>query len=194
MTLTSASRNPGGAYTSLTWDLDGDGQYDDAAGPTATVTVPEGHTTVSLQAADAVGDRERRTIGIDAVRSPIAFTTAAVTVTEGQPAVLTIAKTGAGTGTVQPVTESATATAGQDFAATLPSLTFASADATETVTVPTFDDGSDEPTEAFTVRLGPTSSGLTPVAPAAVAVTVLDNDPTPAPRIRGCARRSPARR
>jgi secreted trypsin-like serine protease len=184
VTLTSASRNPGGAYTSLTWDLDGDGQYDDATGPTASVTVPEGHTTVSLQAADAFGNRERRTIGIDAVRSPIAFTTGAVTVTEGQPAVLTIAKTGAGTGTVQPVTESATAVSGQDFAATLPLLTFAPGDTTQALTVPTVDDATHEPTEAFTVRLGATSSGLTPIAPAAVAVTVLDNDPLPAPRVR----------
>jgi secreted trypsin-like serine protease len=184
VTLTSASRNPGGAYTSLTWDLDSDGQYDDATGPTTSVTVPEGRTTVGLQAADAAGDRERRRIAIDAVRSPIAFTTAAMTVTEGQPVTLSVAKTGGGTGTVQPVTESATATAGADFPAALPLLTFAPGDTTQTLTVPTVDDATDEPTEAFTVRLGAASSGLSPVAPAAVAVTVLDNDPTPRPSVR----------
>jgi secreted trypsin-like serine protease len=184
VTLTSAARNPGGAYTSLTWDLDGDGAYDDASGPTAALAVPEGHSTVSLQAADAAGDRERRTIGIDAVRSPIAFTTSAITVTEGQPAVLTVAKTGAGTGTVQPVAEGATATAGQDFAAALPALGFAPGDTAQVLSVPTVDDSAHEPTEAFTVRLGTTSPGLTASAPAAVAVTVLDNDPAPAPHVR----------
>ncbi|WP_051470904.1 S1 family serine peptidase [Patulibacter minatonensis] len=59
-TLTAVPKAaPGGSPTpSVTWDLDGDGAYDDASGTTITTTFPAaGNVTVGAQAAYPDGDR-----------------------------------------------------------------------------------------------------------------------------------------
>lgn len=53
--------DPGGRLTEQAWDLDGDGRFDDASGPSATRTFPAGSHVVGLR----VTDNERAT----AVRS-----------------------------------------------------------------------------------------------------------------------------
>ncbi len=56
VTFTSSSSDPDGQITKLEWDLNGDGRFDDAQGPTATwtFTAPGPHT-VSLKATDEQG-------------------------------------------------------------------------------------------------------------------------------------------
>jgi hypothetical protein len=55
----------GTAYSTLRWDLDPDGQFDDATGPRATVGVDKGTRVVGLEGTDAAGDDERRHIALD---------------------------------------------------------------------------------------------------------------------------------
>lgn len=72
VTLTSTSTHPEGAgyFTSLLWDLDGDGQFDDAAGAAVSHTFPTpGAVSVGLEASKPGGDRvvSRRTIDLGPV-------------------------------------------------------------------------------------------------------------------------------
>jgi PKD repeat protein len=56
VTFTSASADPDGALTSQDWDLDGDGQFNDATGPTAQrAFAAVGTYTVSLRVTDDRG-------------------------------------------------------------------------------------------------------------------------------------------
>ena len=53
----SASTEDGGAITAYAWDLDGDGQFDDAVGATPTVSVPSAFNGfIGLQVSDAGGN------------------------------------------------------------------------------------------------------------------------------------------
>jgi PKD repeat protein len=53
----SGSTDPGGAITAYAWDLDRDGQFDDATGATPTVTFPSAFTGfIGLQVTDADGN------------------------------------------------------------------------------------------------------------------------------------------
>ena len=76
VTLQSAARVPGGSYTSLRWDLDNDGAFDDATGPSTARTLDTGHYPVGLEATDAAGDHEIRRIVVD-VRPRTAIVVAA---------------------------------------------------------------------------------------------------------------------
>ena len=55
VTFSSTSSDPDGPLAGLDWDLDGDGQFDDASGQTATAAFPPGSHQVSLKATDADG-------------------------------------------------------------------------------------------------------------------------------------------
>jgi PKD repeat protein len=68
----SSSCQPGGKLTSQSWDLDGDGQYDDATGPDATTAFSgSGAFGIGLQVVGAGGrtDVSRRTVMVDTVYS-----------------------------------------------------------------------------------------------------------------------------
>jgi secreted trypsin-like serine protease len=59
-TFSQASFNPDGAnpFTTFNWDLDGDGQYDDASGSSSARSFPAGGSyAVGLEATNAAGDR-----------------------------------------------------------------------------------------------------------------------------------------
>ncbi|CAA9554680.1 MAG: hypothetical protein AVDCRST_MAG79-2984 [uncultured Thermoleophilia bacterium] len=55
VTLSSTSSDPDGTIAGVAWDLDGDGQFDDASGPAATRAFPEGTHLVGLRVVDSDG-------------------------------------------------------------------------------------------------------------------------------------------
>jgi PKD repeat protein len=66
----SSSCQPSGRLVRQSWDLDGDGQYDDAEGPQAQMTFPAaGQYSVGLQVTGRRGvtDVERRTVMVETV-------------------------------------------------------------------------------------------------------------------------------
>ncbi len=66
--VTSVSTDPDGPITGQTWDLDGDGQYDDAAGSTASVIYKlAGAKTVGLRVTDAQGRTDTKTVSFTVV-------------------------------------------------------------------------------------------------------------------------------
>jgi hypothetical protein len=78
----------GTAPVTVGWDLDGDGEFDDASGPAPTVQLPEGRHLVTLKAADAAGLERRQTTSI-LVAAPEVIATQTVPIT-----VIGIADTG----------------------------------------------------------------------------------------------------
>ena len=61
--FTSVSRDPDGPVSAEVWDLDGDGQYDDAQGKTASITYKlAGTKTVRLRVTDAQGRTDTRAV------------------------------------------------------------------------------------------------------------------------------------
>jgi hypothetical protein len=98
-------------------------------------------------------------------------------VTEGGNSVFTIAKTGTATSSlsVNYATANGTAVAGSDYTATSGTLTFTTAQTSQTVSVPTIDDTAVESAETFTMNLSAPSGGATVGTPTATA-TINDND------------------
>jgi hypothetical protein len=78
----------GTAPLTVGWDLDGDGAFDDAAGPTPTLNLPEGRYLATLKATDSAGLERRQTTSI-LVAAPEVIATHTVPVT-----VIGIADTG----------------------------------------------------------------------------------------------------
>jgi PKD repeat protein len=76
VTLTSTATDPdGGAIASRAWDLDGDGQFDDGTGTTATVSFAEpGQRLVGHKVRDADGDNGIRydVITVNSAETPVA--------------------------------------------------------------------------------------------------------------------------
>jgi glucose/arabinose dehydrogenase/PKD repeat protein len=66
----AASSDPDGDPLTYAWDLDGDGQYDDATGPTASRTYPPGQVTVRLRVADPSGAFGTTSRLVDSGNSP----------------------------------------------------------------------------------------------------------------------------
>lgn len=101
-------------------------------------------------------------------------------VTEGQPSVFTVTRTGTPTGTltVNYATASGSATSGSDFTATSGTLTFLTTDTSKTVSVPTIDDAVVESAETFTMTLSAPSGGAT-LGTATATATINDNDSPP---------------
>jgi glucose/arabinose dehydrogenase len=76
------SSTPIGGSLTYAWDLDGDGDYDDATTPTASRTYPAGRYTVGLRVTDSQGASDRKTIVITAGTPPaVAITTPSAAMT-----------------------------------------------------------------------------------------------------------------
>ena len=65
VTLTSAAADPDGTIALQQWDLDGDGEFDDSTGPTASVTFSAGAHVVGLRVTDDEGATDSATQTID---------------------------------------------------------------------------------------------------------------------------------
>jgi Trypsin len=178
-TVTVASA--GTAYPTLRWDLDADGQFDDAAGPAGTLGVDTGTRVVGLQGTDGNGDDERRYVALDVrPRTPVNLAAPApnLRVREGQPVAVTVATNGGGSGAVAVQALSQTALPNRDFFAgpLAAPLTFARGDASKTIVVPTRDDWSAERLETFGLQLGAPSGQLVAGQDLSRVVTIVDDE------------------
>lgn len=100
-------------------------------------------------------------------------------VTEGVNSVFTITKTGTATGScaVSYASVNGTATAGSDYTAASGTLTFTTAQTSQTVSVATTDDATVESAETFNLNLSGATNGAT-IGTAAATATINDNDGT----------------
>ena len=102
-------------------------------------------------------------------------------VTEGANSVFTITRSGTASGScsVSYATSGGTATSGSDYTAASGTLTFTSAQTSQTVSVATSDDTAVESAETFTMSLSNPTGGSTVGTPASATATVNDNDSAP---------------
>ncbi|MEA2293045.1 MAG: hypothetical protein QOE86_684 [Solirubrobacteraceae bacterium] len=177
VTFTARPSRPGGTgpfggYDALSWDLDGNGGFDEDAGQASVQRVMSpGTNTVAVRATDGAGDAEVRTVQLAAVNgAAVSFAKPAVTVVEGRAAVLSLSRVGSGGGSVT-VTPSGSPARGATAVA------FADTDTTRTVAIGTRDDRATERTRTFRVTLGAFTGALQAGTPATATVTVLDDDP-----------------
>ena len=91
----------------------------------------------------------------------------------------TVAPSAVSAVTVQYATTNGTATAGQDYTATLGTLSFGVGETTKTITIPILSDAVDEVAETFTVTLSNPSGGATLGTPSTATVTISEVDTTP---------------
>jgi len=199
VSLKAVGTNPTAPYEIYEWDLDGDGEFDDATGTSASVVTPRGITGVGVRATRAgvtsQRDREIRRLDLDArFRSPVSFAAATLQVTEGQPLTVLVNKAGQGAGGVTVGATTGTAAIGGVDVGGAPAtpLTFAEGQASQTITIPTIDDRLVEATETFRLDLSSYGGDLLPGSPTQLSVTILDNDA--AARIRGRTRSAKVRR
>ena len=180
--FTAASRD----HDTFAWDVDGDG-FDDGTGPRMRHVVPAGPFTVAVRAARTLRDGaeiRRRTLDVR-LRTPVEFAASAISVTEGDAAVIGLLKRGAGAGSVTAIPTTGTAAiGGVDVGAAAPLLVaFADAEGVRQLVVPTVEDGHDEPDETFTIDLSAPAGDLILGPTTRVTVTLLDDD-VRTPRLR----------
>ncbi len=110
----------------------------------------------------------------------MAFSKAAVSVTEGEDITLTVNRTNGATGevSVNYTVTADTASASDVEGDTSGTITFASGETTKSVTVSTVDDSTIENDETFTVTLSGVSGGATLGTNKTITVTITDNDST----------------
>jgi hypothetical protein len=71
VTLASTSRDPDGPLSAQQWDLDGDGQYDDAAGAVTSRAFATGSHVIRLRVTDARGASATSERRIDVLKRPL---------------------------------------------------------------------------------------------------------------------------
>jgi len=85
VTLASTARDPDGPLTSQTWDLDGDGRYDDASGPVASRTFRgAGIYSVGLRVTDSKGAAVASRRQLRVLRRPLAVISGVFVTLEGR--------------------------------------------------------------------------------------------------------------
>ena len=178
--LTSMSRDPVAAYTSFTWDLNGDGVFDDATGATVTATFPAGPTAVAVQASNPQGDREiRRAVVVARPHSAVALATdRPLRVREGRSVAIRVRQAGSSAGAVTLAVRAGTARPGVDLPATLGPLAFQPGQRELAATLTTTPDRVEERNETATVVLSGATGGLFPGGDTEVPVTIVDDDLT----------------
>lgn len=139
---------------------------------------PSGSATISdAQGVGTINDND----GTDPCAG-VSFTIASnAAVTEGTSSVFTVTKTGstANSCSVSYATANGTAAAPGDYTTTSGTLTFTSAQTSQTVSVPTIDDTTVESAETFTMSLSGPTGGATLGTPSSATATINDNDSAP---------------
>ena len=178
----------GDSIVSYAWDLDNDGDYNNAMGATPMVTFSTpGMQTIRLRVTDEFGATGDDPTMIDVVDSMPSISIRAVAVViegnEGTDAsamfTVTLSSSGQDTVTVNFSTMDGTAMAGLDYVAKSGQLTFAPGATTQTVTVFVIGDQIDESDETFTVMLT-SATNATLGATARGVGTITDDDGMPA--------------
>lgn len=119
----------------------------------------------------------RTNVTVSGAPTPPSFSVNDVSVTEGGALVFTVTKTGAASisYSVDYATANGTATAGADYTAKSGTLTFTSAQTTQTVSVTTIDDAVVESAETVLLNLSNPSGGAT-ISDSQGVGTIIDND------------------
>jgi hypothetical protein len=167
----SSTEVPGASYA---WDLNGDGQFGDATGPTVQIPVATTPVGVAVRATGSDGQVAARRATIVPLFATVQAA-APAQVTEGQPLVLSLTRTGNGDGKVTAVA------GGRTTSVDVPPAT--------SLTVPTPDDHTWQPPRVLPIIIS-ADGDLSLTSPRDLQVEVLDND-KPAIRIGSVRRRSP---
>ncbi|MGI8624940.1 MAG: S1 family peptidase [Solirubrobacteraceae bacterium] len=165
---------PFGGYDALSWDLDGNGTFGEAAGQrSVSLAATRGVSVVSVRATSTAGDAEVRTVRVPSQdRSVVAFAAPTLSLREGATAGLEITRVGFGGGSL-------TATpSGSGVASAAQTVAFTGSEDARTVAFKTRGDGRPAPARRFQVSLGGYSGALVGGAPATATVTVVDDDAT----------------
>jgi secreted trypsin-like serine protease len=98
-TITATAATAGITGPSYSWDLDGNGSYGDATGPSVSIPIGPSAVSVGVRATGSDGDGAARRITI-APQSTTVSATVPSHVTEGHTVLVTLATSGPGSGTV----------------------------------------------------------------------------------------------
>jgi hypothetical protein len=191
ITLTSTSSDSDGSIASTDWDLDDDGNADDASGsPVTTSFAVAGSHHVRLRVEDDSGNIATldKIVDVNPAGSPGGAGSFSVTDSsvaegaDGQTAylsfVISLASALPDQATVDYEVTPGTAQDGVDFASRAhASLVFAPGQTTKTVTVPVFGDDIDEADETATITLSAPQNGT--LGDATGTGTITDDDPSP---------------
>jgi len=144
-----------------------------------TVTLTLSNPTGGAILSDATGIGTINDNDAPPACSGVSFTIASnAAVTEGTNSVFTVTKSGTATGScsVSYATSNGTATAGSDYTAKSGTLTFTTAQTSQTVSVTTTDDAAIESAETFSMSLSSPTGGSTVGSPGSATATLNDND------------------
>jgi hypothetical protein len=192
-----------GTDAKLAFIVDGDPQRVDFTGPEATVRAWKflgfietlGFDALEIRTADEVGNEinmffsDDLTLGIDTAAPPpspagsLQLGAADFTVAEsGTSVTITVTRTGGSAGSVSLdyATRDGSATAGNDYAATTGTLSFADGETSQSFSVAILDDTLFEGDESFSVGLSNVTGGASLGTPATANVTIMEDDPPPA--------------
>ena len=189
---TSAGTAPGTDYVATAGELTFAAATKTLTFPVRTLgnTTAEGSRTVGLTlgplvtgtAGAALGSQSTATLTItdNDVGGQIQFSAATYTVSEATAvATITVVRTGGAAGSVTvdfATIGGGTATAGADYTAVTPTLTFAAGVMSRTVTVPITNDTLDEANETVLLQLTNATGGATLGPRSTATLTILDND------------------
>jgi hypothetical protein len=98
-TITATAATAGIGDASYSWDLDGNGTYGDATGPSVSVPIGSSAVSIGVRATGANGDGAARRVTIAPESTTVAATVPS-RVTEGHTLLVALATTGPGSGTV----------------------------------------------------------------------------------------------
>jgi hypothetical protein len=164
VTLLSAARVPGGSYSTLRWDLDNDGAFDDASGQTVTRTLDSGNYPIGLEASDAAGDHEIRRVVLEVRPRTAIVLGAPVRVSEGDGIAVTLTSPGSGTGAISVLGSG------------LPPVPFAAGETTKVLVVHTTDNWRRGGSKTVSLQLAGPTGQLLVGQPATASVRVRDDD------------------
>jgi hypothetical protein len=187
ITLSSTSTDPDGTIVNRDWDLDDDGQFDDAAGSVTTKSfATAGDHHVRLRVEDNDGNVTSRDRIVTVSVTPVSAAVGDVSIVEGADGTTTylqfpLTLGGPSTGTVSLDYEvlAGTARDGADFASRSASaLTFSPGVTSRTVRVPVYGDDVDEANETVLLTLSQPQG--TTIADGSATGTIIDDDASPA--------------